>query len=47
MLQIHARRHCLPLESPRADMSENPVHLEDEVFPVEEHEERHREEEIP
>jgi hypothetical protein len=36
----------MPPEKPRADASENPVHLEDEVFPVEEHEDRHREEEI-
>jgi hypothetical protein len=27
--------------------SENPMHLEDEVFPVEEHENQRREEEIP
>jgi hypothetical protein len=27
--------------------SENPMHLEDEIFPVKEHEDRRREEEIP
>jgi hypothetical protein len=29
------------------DASENPLHLEDEVFPIEEHEDRRWEEEIP
>jgi hypothetical protein len=33
-------------KSPRADASENPVHLEDEVVHIEEHEDWRQEEEI-
>jgi hypothetical protein len=33
--------------SPRANASEKSVHFEDEVFSIEEHEDRRRKEEIP
>jgi hypothetical protein len=42
---MHATAACL-WRSPRVDASENPVHLEDKVFPVEEHEDQCWEEEI-
>jgi hypothetical protein len=43
---MRAAAACLRI-SPQANANENPVHLEDEVVPVEEHEDRRWEEEIP
>jgi hypothetical protein len=33
--------------SPRANASEDPLHLENEAIPIEDHEDRRREKEVP